>query len=68
MGQTLRMLPEARAEFASTTADLLQSISRTLILATGGVCVVCYTVAVTTPWWNRFVPSIWLICLIFGLT
>ncbi len=53
----LRISLRAEPDLASAAADLSKSTLRTLIFATGGICLIWYVVANFTEWW-RIVPAL----------
>ena len=49
MWHTLRVSPKANTEFVSSATELLQSTSRTLVFAIGGIYLACVTATVAWP-------------------
>jgi signal transduction histidine kinase/CheY-like chemotaxis protein len=62
MWHTLRASPQARVGFISSTTDLLQSMSRTLILAVGGLYVAWHLGSIAT-WPNEMSWRMWATAL-----
>jgi type IV secretory pathway TrbD component len=67
MWYRLPMSPMADPDFARSATELLQSTSRRIVLATGGVYLACHLVA-TVTWPGAFGWGIWLVALVVALT
>jgi signal transduction histidine kinase/CheY-like chemotaxis protein len=67
MWYRLPMSPMADPDFARSATELLQSTSRHIVLATGGVYLAWHLVA-TVTWPGAFGWSIWLVALVVALT
>ena len=67
MWRTLRISRQTDTEFVSSVTELLQSTTRTLIFATGGICLLWYVVANVTIWW-REIPRISAILMVLSIS
>ena len=67
MLHTVHTLPEGKGELGSSTADLLQSTSRALIITTTVVCLI-WQAALIGTWPDRYMGDFGPIVLVLGLT